>query len=436
MINLLQGFWLFLIFVFMIKRFKVGLAFYLAYIMLVPYMNIDIGGISLQWNLINLLVLILSFYEFQKRKDFKIDYKPLIPFLIYFGASLILMLFQNDIPIDVELNIWRAQIMKYLILPFALWNEMRIDVSSVKLYRNITFFCIIVAAVYGLILTTMPGLNPYIMALSNINGEGFNSEYALAFGEGRIFGRISSVFTHPMTFGVFLGLSLIYVFYNRKYLNKYLFLILFTIIGIDILVCGVRSVIGGVAVAVIFYLLQVRSYKLMLIAMVIGLIGYQVIISMPDLSAYLGSIVDISNKKQNVAGSSIDMRIDQFYGCLKEIQNCVFTGKGFGWTEYYKSIHGDHPVILAFESLIYVVLCNNGIIGVCLWIYMGGKVLRYNSLQKRDTYVLLNALFVFYIGYSCITGEYGYMQFFIIFYILMLGENIVCDNELKIRLSK
>lgn len=430
MISLLQGIFIFLILFFMVKRFKIGLAFYLAYIMLIPYMNINIGGVTLQWNLINLIVLILSFYEFGKKKNYKIDYKPLIPFFIYFGISLVMMLFQNYMPISVELDMWRAQVMKFLILPFAIWNEMRIDKSSVKLYRNVTFFCIIVAAVYGLFLTSIPGLNPYIMLLSNINGEEFNRDYALAFGEGRIFGRISSVFTHPMTFGVFLGFSFIYVFYNRRYLNKYLFLMLFAIIGIDILVCGVRSVIGGIAIAIVFYFLQARNYKLMLLAAVIGFIGYWVIINMPDLSVYLKSIADVNNKKQYVTGSSIDMRIEQFYGCLKEIQDCIFTGKGFGWTGYYKSIYGDHPVMLSFESLIYVVLCNSGIIGVLLWICMCTKISKYNS-QKVDSYVLLNTLLVFYIGYSCITGEYGYMQFFIIFYVLMLGETLICNAELK-----
>ena len=88
----------------------------------------------------------------------------------------------------------------------------------------------------------------------------------------------------------------------------------------------------------------------MFITIIAGFIGYQVIITIPDLSAYLGSIIDINNERQDIKGSSIEMRLEQFQGCLKEIQNCFFIGKGYGWTTYYMSQHEVHPVILASES--------------------------------------------------------------------------------------
>lgn len=421
MISYIQDLWIVLMLVLMLKQFKMGLALYMAYTLLIPYMNIKLAGIPLQWNFVNLLVLCLTLYKFNARKPFKLDYRPLYPFLVYYIISLFLMLFQTGVPLQEQFNSWRVQIMKYLILPFALWNEMRYDKSSIKLYRNVALVCISIAVIYGLLLTAMPGINPYIMALSNANDSEFNADYALAFGEGRLFGRISSVFTHPMTFGMFLGLALFFLYYNRNAMNKYLFLPLFLVIGADILVCGVRSAIGGVAIAVMFYLLQEKNYKLILYAAVLGIIGYYVVSSIPDMLAYMGSITDIHNKKADVTGSSIEMRMEQLNGCFREIKDCLLTGKGFGWTEYYKSLHGDHPIILSFESLIFVVLCDSGLIGVCLWVYMCLMILKYNASSCHNDCAALNALLVFYIAYSCITGEYGYMQYFIIFYILMLG---------------
>ena len=421
MIGLIQSLWLLLILAFTIFRFKIGLAIYLAYIFLVPYMRINLGAFVLQWNLVNLVVLLMAIYEFKfKRKKIAIDFKPLLPFIIYFGVSLFMMLFQSAIPFGVQFDAWRMNLMKFMILPFALWNEMRVDNSSIKLYRNVTIVCIVIAACYGLFLTTMPGINPYIMLLSEVNGTEFNEAYALAQGGGRLFGRISSVFSHPMMYGLFLGLSLVYVFYNRRNINKYLFFGLFFIIAVDILICGVRSVIGGIAIAIILFFLQNRNFKLMLIASFLCIIGYYVITSIPDMTEYLGSITDINNK--NVAGSSVEMRLNQFEGCLKEIDDCFLYGKGYGWTGYYKSVFGDHPTMLAFESLIYVVLCNSGLIGVILWIYMAMKIIFFNCKFKKDASALLNALLFFYLAYSCITGEYGYMQYYILFYIIMLGE--------------
>ena len=430
MIALLQELWVFLIFAFLIIRFKIGLAFYLSYIILVPYLNINIGGIQLQWNFVNILVLVITIYHIRfKHKKIKIDYRPFIPFFIYYSFSLILMPFQMATPLGVQFNFWRAEIMSCLILPFALWSQMKIDVSSVKLYRNVTIACIFIVSSYGLFLTAIPGINPYIILVSEANGAEFNEAYALAEGGGRLFGRISSVFAHPMLFGLFLGLSMIYVFYNRRQLPLYVFVILFSIMGLDILFCGVRSAIGGIIIAMTFYFVQSQAYKLMYITIIVGLIGYQVVLTIPDLSAYIGSITDINNQQNDVHGSSIDMRLEQFQGCLKEIQNCFVFGKGFGWIGYYKELHGYHPVILAFESLIYVVLCNSGLIGVIIWGTMSLKLVSYNNMHNKNEKALLNALFAFYIGYSCITGEYGYKRYFLLFYILMLGEILLRQQE-------
>ena len=116
MIGVLQTLWIFLVLALMVVRFKVGLSLYLAYIILVPYMSISFGGILLQWNFINMIVLLMAIYEFKiKRTNFKIDFKPLLPFLIYFCISLIMMPFQNGVPIGIQFDTWRMQLMKYMI---------------------------------------------------------------------------------------------------------------------------------------------------------------------------------------------------------------------------------------------------------------------------------------------------------------------------------
>ena len=43
--------------------------------------------------------------------------------------------------------------------------------------------------------------------------------------------------------------------------------------------------------------------------------------------------------------------------------------------------------------------------------------------------VVVDALFVFYVAYSAITGEYGYMKLFLIFYVLLLGETFEDNAE-------
>ena len=107
-IQALQSLWVFFIVIMLFWKFRIGVAGYLAYIFLVPYMRIDIGGFTLQWNLINIILLIAFFLHRQESydMDFKYDWRPLLPFFIYFGVSLLLMPVQDGIPFSEAINAW------------------------------------------------------------------------------------------------------------------------------------------------------------------------------------------------------------------------------------------------------------------------------------------------------------------------------------------
>lgn len=450
-IQLLQSLWVAFIVIMLFYRFRIGLAAYLAYIFLVPYMKIYIGSFLLQWNFINILVLIAFFIHRQTTysQRIKYDWRPILPFIVYFGGILLLMLFQDGVPFSYAINAWRKQVLKCLILAFVIWNDVTVSHESLKLYRKVTIVCIIIMTLYGLFLTTMPGVNPYMMIVSAVNGESFNMAYAAGYSamaddgslvddmstgdslefhndyqleESRLFGRISSVFSHPMTFGLFLGLSILYLYRNRNNISRPLLYLISLIIMADIIVCGVRSVIAAMLIVTSFLLLYLRKLKLFFILTVISCILWITITNIPELYNYIGSIFDDSNS--HVSGSSWGMRLSQLKGCFIEIQNTILAGKGYGWTGYYLSQNGAHPTMLHFESLFFVVLCNSGILGLTLWLVMGSMIVKNNNKLIRTNTALLHSLFVFYVAYACITGDYGYMQYYIVFYILMLGEDI------------
>lgn len=127
------------------------------------------------------------------------------------------------------------------------------------------------------------------------------------------------------------------------------------------------------------------------------------------------------------------MRLDQLNGCLVEIRNNPILGKGYGWDGWYKSNFGDHPVILSFESLIFVILCDNGFLGFVIWGILIYMVVRNNKKFHLIDTAIANSLLVFYIAYSCITGEYGYMQYFLIFYICLVFENIGTKTSKRLK---
>ena len=403
------GFIILLIIVFSFVKLKIGVAIYLAYLLLVPYMQIHFFGVTFSYNLVNLIFLVAFFVDFRGRHKYRIDYKPLIPFAVLYGGYLIIMLFSSDTPLAYMLEKYRQQVMKIFILTFVMWNVMIQDNTSVKLFRNVCLVCIAIASIYGLFLTQTEGLNPYIMELTDISGGEYNIEY-LTRDTGRMFGRITSVFIHPMSFGLFLGLSLVFIYSCIRKVNVYIIAILSLLVLINVFTCGVRSVIAGLAISILFYLLLIRKFKIFAGAAVVMVIIYGVISSIPEMSEYVSSIVD--SKSTNIGGSSLELRINQFLGCFDIISNNPLFGKG----------------------LIYVVLCNFGFVGVILWFVYVFKMYKYmRSLGSIKEILLPLTLFVFYLSYSCITGEYGYMQVFILFYIIMIGDFYVTKKKFVIK---
>lgn len=420
-ISLIQGLWVALIILMFFAKLRTGICLYVAYMILVPYMNINIG-INLQWNMVNILLLVAFFLAYKKGKNVPITFKPFVPFLFLYVAQLLEMPFQDGVPLDFAFNNFRLNLMTYLILPFVIWNYSAVDLRLSKQLRTTVVISICVAFIYGLFLTTTNGQNPYQMLIMAANGEEWNAGYA-EVGGGRMFGRISSVFGHPMTYGLFLGMALIYIYTIRSYFNKYVWMVLLFGIIAAIFLCGIRSPIGAFFATVLVFLLLNHKVKLMLQVGVAGILIYSVISAVPDLNSYVQSI--FSDDKSEVAGSSMELRMEQLQGCFHEIRNNPLFGKGYSWTGYYEQNFGDHPVMLAFESLVYVILCNSGFVGVVIWTFFLIKLFRNTVKITKNKAIVISAitLTTYYLAYSTITGDYGYMKYLILFYIIILLED-------------
>lgn len=407
---------------------------YLAYLILVPIYDVTLGEIHIGQNIIRMLLVLALIYDFKSRHHYKFSWKLFTPFIIYYIIEFALIPFQSDTPISWMYNSWRQSVMNTLFGTFFIYNVIAKYPKSIKLFRNSLILSILVAGLYGLYLTTTGGINPYIsLVILSTGGTELDVEDKLAYfmADDRMFGRISSVFLHPMSFGLFIGLSFIYVFSIRKKIKKWLFITLMAILALNALFCGVRSCIAGLVVAVAFYLIFSKNIKIGLATLIIGLFAYNVILEIPEMSDYLGSFADIHNTKSNISGSSIDQRLHQLEGCFNEISNDPILGKGYDWNGYYHNKHGDHPVIYAFESLVFIVLCDNGFLGLFIWTLLIFLVFKnIHHLNLSDKYVA-DAIFVFYIAYSCITGEYGYMQYFLLFYICLVFEDLKDYNILN-----
>lgn len=398
-----------------------GIVLYIPYVILMPFYN------SIVLNILVFLCFLVS--KHRKGELHLWEITPFKPVIIFYILFLFLIPFQKFTPIGFQLNSLFEDFVSAMILPLMIWYEVKTDETTLELYKRIVIVCVVIASLYGLVLTQTSGYNPYLSLLMEsigIDAVQDIENYAKAEGSGRIFGRISSFFIHPMTFAFFLGLSIIYVFSisNKCLKNDKIGLLI--ILLLNIVFCGVRSVIGGLIVVVVVWYFFQNKFRLS-VRYLVYLVFILILISqIPYLATYIGSIM--GGGSDDISGSSIEMRLFQYAGCLQEFEDSPIFGKGYAWHKYYLDEFGDHPILFAFESLVYIVLCDGGLLGVIIWILFAVLIYKYAKHNAGENFVFVLMLFSFYFSYSCITGEYGYMKFFMLFYILIFCEYISNKN--------
>lgn len=396
-----------------------GLLVMLCCYLLMPEIPVDIVGHHFKKNHILMMVVIAYFLKLAIHSQ-RILYRPYLFCIIYLAISCLFIPFKStSATSQLYYIIYDGAVV--LLFPIALWNVI-IRKGCNVVFRKTLIICIAIAGVYGLSLLFTYGINPWVMLFSMLEGEGSETWLRYYADDNRLFGRISSVFYHPMHFAAFLGFASLYIVYIKEKLAKKWFVVLFLILTVNILTCGVRSVIGALIVTALFYLLLNNNFgktmKVVLVAAIILIVS----LSIPGLDTYIASIFK-GHSSSSIGGSSIEMRMNQLEGAFREINNNLLFGKGYGWSRDYIIQYGDHPVLLGFESILFVVLCNNGIVGLIVYALFGLLYINYvghSVVRKERPYFI--CLLVYYYTYECITGEFAF-QYFMLFYTFMLCEN-------------
>lgn len=409
---------------------KYGALLYIIYMYLAPW--IYIGGFQIYSRTLAFIFLALFFVLFLGKYHLK-DLKPLMPYTIFLLFNFFLLLFAERF--TESLQWYMFTICDFFFILFLYVNILN-DRKVASLYKWTLYgvFCAITA--YGLFLTTIPGINPFKLMQMPLFGGDFNEAYAAGnsallgdttIAEGRMFGRISSVFDHPMTYGLNLGFFLIFSLYILKDKPKILYPTLLCIV-IAVITCGVRTAIAALiitAIFALFYLHKVRYawYGIVLFAVMVLILP---LIS-ESAESYIASIFNSNDSETQ--GSSLSMRLTQLEGCFDIVKDNPFFGKGYGWHYWFNAKFGAHPKALYFESLFFTILVETGIVGFFTWsvfILKQSKFIKEFS-QDRLYRCCLFSLMVYYLVYSLITGDMG-IKNMMIFYVILVGVNL---NKVK-----
>jgi len=404
---------------------RLSITLYLSYMILVPYLQFNVAGIPLSYNFVNTVLLFSFLYQWYKNKN-KIMYKPIVPFLFLFLFLFVFTFFEWFTPFKVQFNNLRLTAMQTCIVPLIIFNFSKEDEKFLEYIKWSLISSIFIACVYGIFLMKLNGLNPYTSFLSSYFNEMDaasilgDRETRLSFSSAK---NIQATMTHPMRWGLNLCfLIIIFIVFSLKEKKKW-YWILIALLGFNVLISGVRTGIATLVIVGIYYLFMKRDFKIFFIASIVVLSGYLIISANQDLSNIFNSFTDVKGNKSDVEGSSIALRIEQLEGCFKEIRGIELFGKGYGWTTYYMSIKESHPIILAFESLLFVIICNHGYLGLFIWIIFFCLLFKLNRkmIKLKNDILFLDIIILVYLIFALGTGEYGYLQIFSIYYSFLFS---------------
>lgn len=396
---------------------KLGLSLYVAYTFLVPY---QLNYFGMPTVFVFNLALIFSYiaYVLRNGAKVKLSFEYVKPFLVLYLILFSFVLFQNGVPFSDEYEMFKNTILNYLILPIILSSVYKNDKTVVNYLNNSILITAFVVLLYTMVLWRIEEYNPYVMFLSLESGSDVSEKLILS-GETRLMARISSVFSHPMNFGLFLLMFLAYLKTVYRDINKNIANILLCLAILCVFLSGVRSAMVALFCMILLFLFLSKKIKLFAYASIGAVVSIIVLSQIPGMSETILSIFD---DNMDTSGSSKSMRMDQIVGCFNEIRDCFFFGKGYSWTSWYINNFEGHPTMLHFESLFIVILCNYGIMGLITYIVVYFNILKnkIKELGSRDDFIDVALIISSYIFFSMLTGDYGYMKYWLIFYVLIL----------------
>lgn len=430
---ILLSFYTIAILVFAVVKLEVAVALQFSYAFLVPFQYYTLFGTEIPLNAINLFLLLTFLIRYYDQIDFTITK----PFVILQASLLVIGIFASETSFANQFRFWQFTTIQVLVLPFIIWNLFVINKKSINIIINTAIVSCLISGAYAIYLTQLNGLNPYTSWLAAFFNQRDAAEAFSAY-ESRVnfstAGKINSTMGHPMNWSFALCFFLLIFTALQVYKKRWLYIPLISLLAFNIVTSGVRTALATIIVAWVYIVLRNRTPKL-IISSALGLVAAGAIVaSSPDFQELLVSIVDTSGQNSNVSGSSIPMRLEQLEGTLVEIEESPLFGKGYGWTQYYMEEKGGHPILLAFESLIFIILCNSGIIGVFVWVYFGANLLITNQKiftnNKASTTIANSSILMFFV-YTGMTGEYGYLQLFAIMHSIILSilSSITNENE-------
>jgi O-antigen ligase len=299
----------------------------------------------------------------------------------------------------------------YFALAYAFWAVK--DENSLKTILRISIYCLIVLTFFG--------ANNYITKSAdfvNAVTEGRTSMYG-DVGLGDLYTessrfRVQSMFQYAFDYGYICAAILLLHLHgwHRHLESKMEFIIAIACCIFGILTCGCRTVWVCALLSIACYSMWVfqlsRNVIYGIVIVILMIIAYNTV---PVVEEKVNTVTDFFAEKNEIAGSSIEMRMAQYANVLiyTEGNEWLGLGKGF-WYYSYTSDPDSIRDLLGIESVILQNLLERGIIGLVLWATFYVSIFLYFWWNREEMKILTGlgaSILTLYLVFSIGTGELG-----------------------------
>lgn len=308
------------------------------------------------------------------------------------------------------------------------------------------FAVLIIISIYGLI-NYVSGVNPYFKwAIETFFTEVAGSDAHLQSklnildsSQNRF--RAVSTFSHTFDYGYASSLLALFFFarYNIENLKHGRLLKVAFMFGLaGTVLCFSRIVLFAALFAFgILILFSTRLTKKIAIAFSVLIFGFAAYATIPAFQKTMDNTMDVFvTGGEEAGGSSIDMRLVQLAGAYWYFMQSPIIGNGYGYIEKELGWGERNKALLdsdmyGFESVVFVLLIEQGIIGLLYHLVLLFGLIRYFRLNLKSNKVLaslglsiVSLFFLFAVG----TGELSSWPLTMLF-LGMIIKTIVLSNK-------
>lgn len=417
------------------KRPAYGYCCFIAIRILIPEVARSPLTDAISFNTTIIFVVFLALL-YEKRKDFirtvREDQfsKTLILLLLY--ALLVLPISDyGDLTVQYKYTIqfFLTDILPIIFFISAINNEKEIN-ALVKTFLIATIICS-VYSIFTAIIKFNPLVALFILTFDK-TGDLAMSDMVADLSTGRGFAA-SGTFIHANGFGYFISMAspiclyLIARGYHRKLSKAALILLL-----VNLFLCKKRSPLVSMAVlgAMCFYLSRSKDKIKYIIYTLVGAILFVVLVeTLPALSSVRNMLEsslffwdDHTLEKNDVGGSSWELRVRQVFYPFEEIANNIILGHGYGWCRWFLDEFELHPMLYGFETIFSTAVCEFGILGYFIYYKLFYNSYKYShpiKINNGTNYQLIAVItemvliiatglnYFYFWGFSCVIMNKG-----------------------------